>query len=258
VELQVTVTGFAGSPVEPGVALPGHVAASVGRILEAGIATSDSVTLRLDPLARIRHPSGLAWSNRDPRLQDRILDLFRPLGIVRVTSSRLDAHGYPAVGDALAAQCLAVDPHPDDEAVADMRRLDASCRARGMGFSICVDPDVPDLVERGGCIDGRRINARRAAGVPAVWDVLHNDVGTQRRRCRCTWSLDIAASPGVGLCSSAGFGCLYCYAQAARPARRLIEASRGALARALRGDDPSWARIDLVGEQGVEPGPGTD
>ena len=98
--------------------------------------------------------------------------------------------------------------------VSFMRGLAAACRERGMSYSTCVHPVDDELVEAEGCIDGRVINPwiRERGGRP-VWDALHNRVGSQRPHCRCTYSLDIGYSPGVPLCSSGGFGCLYCYAQ---------------------------------------------
>ena len=72
-----------------------------------------------------------------------------------------------------------------------------------------------------------------------MWDVAHNAVGAQRRNCACTYSVDIGSSPGVPLCSSAGFGCVYCYAQG-----RGLGPARHGVQRLLETEpeSPEWSR----------------
>lgn len=203
--LQLTVTGLGGTPVEPGIPRPGEVAATLGRIVDAGIVEPRAVKLRYDPVGTVVFDGLPPYTNADLRLFGSVLDLLEPLGVTRVTASLLDDWNYPAV----AARIASVGGRIERVEEGFVRELAAACRERAMVYSTCVHPD-DELVDVEGCIDGRVINGW---GGRRVWDALHNDVGSQRPRCRCTYSLDIGYSPGVPLCSSGGFGCLYCYAQ---------------------------------------------
>jgi len=216
VALQLTVTGFGGTPVEPGIPRPEEVAAALARIVEAGIVEPRAVKLRYDPVGTIVFEGLPAYTNASVDRFEEVLDLFQPLGVERVTASRLDDWNYPAVAERIANVGGRLEPVGDGEAEAFMRRLAGACRERGMVYSTCVHPVDDELVGVEGCIDGRVMNGwiRERGGRP-VWDALHNAVGSQRPGCQCTYSVDIGSSPGVPMCSSGGFGCLYCYAQGA-------------------------------------------
>jgi len=214
VVLQLTVTGLGGTPVEPGIPRPEEVAAALGRIVETGIVEPRAVKLRYDPVGTIAFGGLPPYTNMSLELFGEVLDLFGPLGVTRVTASRLDDWNYPAVAERIGRVGGRIEPVAEQEAVAFMRTLASACGRRGMIYSTCVHPADEELVAVEGCIDGRVINAwiRERGGRP-VWEAPHNQVGAQRPGCRCTYSLDIGSSPGVPLCSSGGFGCLYCYAQ---------------------------------------------
>jgi hypothetical protein len=207
VVLQLTVTGLGGTPVEPGIPQPDEVASTLRGIVHAGLVEPRAVKLRYDPVGTIVFEGLPSYTNVDLERFGEVLDLFEPLGVRRVTASVLDDWNYPAVAERIAS----VGGRVERTRAGFMRELAAACRERAMVYSTCVHPD-DGLVDVEGCIDGRVINGW---GGRRVWDALHNDVGSQRPRCRCTYSLDIGSSPGVPLCSSGGFGCLYCYAQGA-------------------------------------------
>lgn len=242
VDLQLTVTGFGGGPVEPGIPAPPDVARSLARILDAGLVAPEAVKLRMDPLATIRFHGGPAYSNLDVSVQERILDLFSGLGVQRVTASRLDHVRYPAVTERLRRAGAQVDVLDDAEAVDAMGRLDDACRRRHMRFHTCVDPENRSDV---GCIEGRRYNQMlQGRHAPfRVWDAPHASRGTQRSGCRCTYSLDLASSRGVHQCATAGFGCLYCYARGRGLGDAFGRAMNVALHRAGTDRGDCWARV---------------
>jgi len=237
--LQLTVTGFGGSPVEPGVPHPEDAARALARALDSGIVEPRAVKLRYDPVGSIRFGGSLVYSNARLVLLGRVLDLFQPLGVSRVTASELDHVHYPAVTERISSVGGEIVPVSRDESISLMRAVSSACRSRGLAFSTCVNPYDPDLVDSEGCIDGRVTNSwsRRP-----VWDALHNAIGSQRPHCRCTYSLDIGSSPGVTHCTTGGSACLYCYACGPGLGSAGIEVSR-LLEEARRGRDPSWARV---------------
>jgi hypothetical protein len=239
VVVQLTVTGFGGSPVEPGIPRPGEAAEALGLAIEAGIVEPRAVKLRYDPVGEIEFEGGPVYSNMRLEVFTRVLDLFEPLGVTRVTASKLDNVNYPSVNERLAKAGGGVVEKGGEEMRGFMRELARECSGRGMGYSTCVLPYDEEMVEREGCIDGRVIGewTRRP-----VWDTLHNAIGAQRPNCWCTYSLDMGYSPGVAFCSSGGFGCLYCYSQGSGIGKMGPRVAR-MLERARRGEGEEWARI---------------
>jgi hypothetical protein len=243
VDVQLTVTGFGGSPVEPGIPEPAAAAASLARAIDAGLVDPRAVCLRLDPVATVGFEGGPVYGNARLEVLAGLLDAFAPLGVGRATASRLDDRSYPAVRRRMSALGARLERLDDAAARALMDALAAAARARGMTFHTCVDPpdDAP-----AGCIDGRlynRLLVERGADF-RVDEEDHNERGAQRRGCRCTYSLDVAASKGVRTCMSGGFGCIYCYAHGARAGASVRAAVARALGRARNGPDTCPARLE--------------
>jgi hypothetical protein len=242
VDLQLTVTGFGSSPVEPGIPHPAEVAATLARLVEAGLVDPRLVKLRIDPLATIRFDAGPTYSNTSRAALERILDAFLELGVTRVTASMLDDVQYPAVRERMAGIGARAQSVDEVTALAVATFLSKACASRAMTFHTCVMPRFPGTT---GCIEGDLYNRiLDQAGAPfRVTDVAHNAMGTQRTGCRCTYSHDIASSRGIKQCTTGGFGCIYCYAQGPCVGPALRPAVDASLERALAGDDPSWTRV---------------
>jgi hypothetical protein len=230
--LQLTVTGFGGSAVEPGIPAPGEVAAALGRVIDAGIVEPRAVKLRYDPVGTIRFPDAV-HTNMRMDVFERVLELFVPMGIRAVTASTLDVVGYPRVAERISSVGGRVEVTGIE---GFMRELAAGCASQGLVFSTCVNPPDDGLVAVEGCIDGRVINSW---GGSSVWDAPHNAVGAQRKGCTCTYSLDIGHSPGVPMCSSSGACCLYCYASGAG----LGAGTRRRVAELLESGSGGWTRV---------------
>ena len=213
--VQLTVTGLAGSAVEPGVPDERFVLAQMQRAIDARLIRAEAVTLRFDPFARFHLPGGRELCNADPKVFERVLDLFSSIGVTRVVTSQLDVENYPHVAQRFVRLGIEV-LKTDAESL--VQGFDAVAKTYGIEFAVCCHPALPEYTERFGCIDGRMLNALIGPKrVGPFSETLHNQIGKQRPDCCCTYSRDIGHSKGFRNCFSFGTGCLYCYAQRGLP-----------------------------------------
>jgi hypothetical protein len=250
VQLQLSVTGLGGSPLEPGIPGPMETAVTLEQILERGLlAGPDCVKLRWDPVAEYdlgRVLSGpwrgqrLILTNAEEELFALVFERYRKIGVTTWTSSVLDLK-YRGASDRLKEAGIMVS-HADPELFrafyTAMAGLVHSAEGR---FSICCSPPLEPWVSEDGCIDGEWINVLRrkyfGGAVPAVETVLHNvkRKGGQRPRCCCSFAADISYSTGFRTCATqyedggAGGCCLYCYSWHGRAGRSTAREVRSAL-----------------------------
>lgn len=217
VVLQLSVTGLGGTPVEPGIPSWPEVQRTLDGILRAGLVAPAAVKLRYDPVIALRDVAGRLWSNASLPLFVEVLDAFRSLGVSRATASLAQIDAYPRVANRLLALGFLPELLSDGEGRAFLRQVAALCTERGVAYSTCVfPPDASSLLE--GCVDGRWLNGllEAAGSARRVTGVLHNQRGSQRPDCRCTFSYDLGASAGIGHCYDARERwCVYCYSAAA-------------------------------------------
>jgi len=249
VQLQLTVTGLGGSPVEPGIPGPIEVVKTLERILSQGLlAGPECVKLRWDPVARYDLGRGIVLSNAREDLFDEIFRMFHRIGAKVWTSSVLDLKYQGAVGRLKEAGITVEDLEPEwyRPLYASMEEvvLDAGGR-----FSICCSPSLEPWVSGEGCIDGDWMNGLRrqyfGGEAPVVETIRHNAKrrGGQRPRCGCSYSTDISYSTGFRTCATqyeeggAGGCCLYCYSWHGRAGRNAVIRT-GELLKKLHRDPP--------------------
>ena len=212
--LQLTVTSLGSTAVEIDVPDPEAIRTHLEDILlPSGLIVPEAVKLRYDPLLTLKH-GRRELGNMKRQKFERILRLFRPLGVTRYVTSYVDFHSYPKVKRRVEALDMEFVEHSSDEIEDFVREMDSRCRSVEACLQVCCNP--PLELSESGCIDGRLLNTlmEEALGPsPKCSTTSHNAVGRQRPRCKCTYSHDIGYSPGVTQCYSQGGGCLYCYSQ---------------------------------------------
>jgi hypothetical protein len=212
--LNLTVTGLAGTALEPGLPAPETVRKTVAELIEGCLVAPELIILRYDPLIQVKTAGGKTIGNLSPDMFNRVLKLFSPLGIRRVKTSLADT-GYAHIPNRLGRIGLATDLPGEtalDRLLVEMRASSARAGAR---LDICCHPEPEVSSDTAGCIDGFMIN-QALARAGRSWRVttrLHNDIGRQRRTCRCTYSRDIGYSTGFQTCFKNHGACLYCYSQ---------------------------------------------
>ncbi len=212
--LNLTVTGLAGTALEPGIPSPEDVRAAAAELIDRGRVDPELIILRYDPLIRVRTAGGDTIGNMSPDIFNPVLKLFSLLGVRRIKTSLVDTR-YAHVPDRLGRAGLTFDLPGADDVKQLLVEMKSSCARVGARLDICCHPESLVSDDTAGCIDGFTINRALAhAGRP--WRVTtrrHNDIGRQRRTCRCTYSRDIGYSAGFQTCFKNHGACLYCYSQ---------------------------------------------
>lgn len=210
--LNLTVTGLAGTPLEPGMPDGETVRRAAAELIESQIISPRGIVLRYDPIIKVACGRGSVLGNASTVTFKRAIEGFLALGVERVKAS-LVHYGYRHVPKRLAACSLQPQPLAEDEAVQLFQQMASICSDWGVKFAVCCNPSILVSDQTYGCVDGRLINELlEERGSPArVTETLHNELGKQRPLCRCTYSLDIGHSPGVKSCFAGTSACLYCY-----------------------------------------------
>jgi hypothetical protein len=129
----------------------------------------------------------------------------------------MDPNNYPSVSERIEDLGLKIHYPLENEAMDFVSKMDDVCMAYGAKFKVCCDPDVPDLMHRRGCINGKLFNAihqkKFLKSNSFCSEERHNKRGMQRPNCQCTYSQDIGYSKGFTMCYPRQHGCLYCYSQ---------------------------------------------
>ena len=211
VALHVSITGFGSSFVEMGIPHWVETLRLLKEILASKLVRPELVTLRYDPLLRLKFDD---WtiSNCSLSLFEDIISAGAALGIRQVVTSACDLINYQRAAKRFTAANLKAIGPTEEEAIELVTQMARACHERNVAFSVCCYPEV-DFNEVG-CINGRLYNSV-SLREDCCTEKLHNVIGSQRKRCLCTHSRDIGYSKGFTHCFSQGAGCIYCYSQGA-------------------------------------------
>ena len=244
--LQLGVTGFGSTFVEMGVAPWWESLNGCRELIERNVFRADAVVLRYDPLLSLSFLNR-ELSNCREDLFEKIVKRASSLGIERCVTSACDLDSYRRAAERFEKLGILHTGPSDDFARAFIGSMAEIAHSSGMELSVCCNPDME--VDGFGCIDGRLYNSlsKRAfgRGAPECSELRHNAVASQRPRCKCSFSRDIAYSKGFQYCYGKGMGCLYCYSQA-RGISRLAEPVRAEMQR-LSKDRQAWEREPYAG-----------
>jgi hypothetical protein len=212
--LNLTVTGLGGTALEPGIPSADEVRATVEALIEGRLVCPEGIILRYDPLIRVWTPKGNQLGNISTECFESVLESFRALGVKRFKTSLVDDR-YAHVPKRLASVGLSLDLPRQNGLALFYQEMDRLCAESGARLDICCHPESFVTEKTSGCIDGFLIN-RLLERSHAQWRVsttLHNEIGRQRKTCRCTYSRDIGYSPGIATCFKSHGACIYCYSQ---------------------------------------------
>jgi hypothetical protein len=191
--LHLTVTGMGGSWLEPGIPTDEETLGRLPALVDF-LGGPERLTVRFDPIVRLRLPGGRVFTNRP--YFSRVAEAAGRSGVERLVVSWMQS--YPKVVRRLERFGVSVEEPSREGREEETRGLFAEAGRLGLKVSACCDARLPVS----SCIDGRLLSALHPAGEAAPL----KKAGGQRPRCGCTASWDIGwydACPG---------GCLYCYA----------------------------------------------
>lgn len=222
--LQLTVTGFGQSVIEPGIPTTGESLEALSKLIEAGLLLPAAVKFRFDPFGEIEMAPGHILSNMQLPLFTEIAEKMARLDIRAATASQMDAVNYPKIHGRLQDLGLKLLPTTSERARSFTAGLASVCERLGIIYSTCVNP-TDGLNQGQGCLDGAYLNRVLGLDGPSEAfrfdDTPHNAAGRQRPGCFCSYSHDIGYSPGTRHCFPTGSGCLYCFSQGPQLNRHL-------------------------------------
>ncbi|MBI5242293.1 MAG: DUF1848 family protein [Elusimicrobia bacterium] len=220
VGLMVTVTGFGGTFVEPGIAPPEETAAQLRRVLESGLISPKSVVIRYDPILKLRVDDGrLLRNDTEPAIR-RVLALFTNLGIARVESKPLLAEEkeggkYHHVWKRLKRAGLWPEPFSSEEVREIYSRMKSLAEGFGFKPSTCCVEQTCGLKGwnlDAGCIDAEQLTEVGKALFGPDWARISKGKRSSREGCRCSAYWDLSNAKGHKKCGSGEAACLYCTA----------------------------------------------
>ncbi len=189
----VTVTGFGGTPLEPGVPVPDDALAAIPELIELA-GDPRRIRIRPDPLLALRKDGRLITNIPASR---EIMVKAAALGVTSFSTSFME--NYPKVERRLRKNGYTVIDLAPEERVEIMSGLLKLGEKLGVTLNACCVAGFPVSA----CIDGRLLT-----GLHPDREVCRTDRATgQRKNCGCTHSVDIGWYSMK--CLS---GCLYCYA----------------------------------------------
>ena len=216
--LQLSVTGFGGTLLEPGIQSPEEVAAGLEKVLEIGKISPEAVQLRYDPLIRVEAPDGRILQNDTTRAFEKVVSLFAKLG-VRVVETKFLLLGkesddkYHHVWERMRE--AGVTPLPIIDISEVFNRLSEVAVKYGMRlFSCCVkeEQNLPGWTQDSGCLSALRYTEVGKKLFGETWDRLSAIGRPSRLGCQCSRYFDLSNIKGHKKCGSQDAACIYCTA----------------------------------------------
>lgn len=202
VYLHLTVTGFGGTVVEPGVPPAEKVLGSIPELISF-LGDPRRLRLRPDPLATFRR-GGEVYSNL--HLVPEIIRKAASLGVKSFSSSFMTL--YPKVEERLKREGFSFIALGEEEKRYIWRHLEKVAQESGAKLFACCVPGLP----KSRCIDGYLLTLLHPRKEPC----RTNEAAGQRELCGCTHSVDLG-----WYTMKCPAGCLYCYGSPLRPRKNL-------------------------------------
>jgi len=214
--VQLTVTGFGGTLVEPGIPSYQENYAGLARVLESGLIEPKGVTLRYDPLLVLTAPGGEILRNDTQKAINTVLGPFSRLGVTRVkTSFMMCGNGpgtkYHHIRQRMESEGLL--PADVDSPSDAFRSLNEVAQELGIQFSTCCvgqDQGMAGWGHDGACISRDHITAVGKAMFGEGWNRGPRQQRPSRQGCGCWGYWDLGIFKGHKKCSTGS--CLYCTA----------------------------------------------
>ena len=218
VGLQLSVTGFGSTLLEPGIQSPEEVSVGLKKVLGTGLISPEAVQLRYDPLIRAKVPGGRILRNDTIQAFEKVVPLFSKLG-VKVVETKFLLLGkesddkYHHVWKRM--QESGVIPLPVDDISEVFSRLSEVAVKYDMRiFSCCVreEQNLPGWTYDSGCLSASRITEVGKKRFGKDWDRLSTASRSSRSGCKCSRYFDLSNIKGHKKCGSQDAACIYCTA----------------------------------------------
>jgi len=216
--IQISVTGFGGTFLEPGIQSPEDVAVGLERVLSMGLIAPEAIQLRYDPLAKIKAPDGRTLRNDTIKAFEKVVSLFAPLGIKTVETKFLligkeSDDKYHHVLKRMRE--AGVSPLTINDISKVFSQLSEVAVKYDMQlFSCCVkeEQNLQGWTQDSGCLSASRYTQVGKKLFGASWDRLSSKGRSSRLGCQCSHYIDLSNIKGHKKCGSQEAACIYCTA----------------------------------------------
>lgn len=216
--LQLTVTGFGGTMLEPGISIPQRVADGLRRVLETDLIDPESILLRYDPLMKISSPDGKILRNDSVKAFEYVVSKFASLGIKEVSTKFLlfgekAGQKYFQVYERLKQAGLI--PFKPDNQLKIFEKYRDIAKEHGMRLQTCcvrAEQDIQEWKYDGACLSASRLDKVGKRRFGEHWNRISFLKRNARPGCLCNLYWDLSISKGCIRCGSQEAACLYCSA----------------------------------------------
>jgi hypothetical protein len=220
VAIQLSVTGFGGTFLEPGIQSPEEVAADLEKVLKTGLIDPEAILLRYDPLIRVRAPDGRILRNDTAQAFEKVVSLFAGLGVRTVETKFLligkeSDDKYHHVWRRMRE--TGIIPLILNDITQVYKQLSEVAVKYGMQlFSCCVkeEQNLPGWTQDSGCLSASRYTQVGKKLFGESWDRLSSEGRSSRLGCQCSRYIDLSNIKGHKKCGSQEAACIYCTASA--------------------------------------------
>jgi hypothetical protein len=218
VGLQLSVTGFGGTFLEPGINTPQEVAIGLEKVLNTGLISPEAVQLRYDPLMAIEAPDGRILRNDTAQAFEKIVSLFAPLGVKTFETKFLligkesDDKYHHVWKRIREAGVIPLDIDDINQSFGNLAEVALKYGIRL--FSCCVKEEqcLPGWTNDSGCLSEKRYTVIGKKLFGESWDRLSKFGRSSRLGCQCSHYFDLSNVKGHAKCGSQDAACIYCTA----------------------------------------------
>jgi hypothetical protein len=220
VAIQLSVTGFGGTFLEPGIQPPEEVAADLEKVLNTGLIDPEAIQLRYDPLIRVEAPDGRILRNDTAQAFEKVVSLFAGLEVRTVETKFLligkeSDDRYHHVWRRMRE--TGIIPLNSNDITQVYEQLSEVAVKYGMQlFSCCVkeEQNLPGWTQDSGCLSASRYSQVGKKLFGESWDRLSSEGRSSRLGCQCSRYFDLSNIKGHKKCGSQEAACIYCTASA--------------------------------------------
>jgi len=228
--LQLSVTGFGGQYVEPGIPKPEDIAAQLKEVFKTGLIDPQAVTLRYDPVMKLRTGDGKYLRNDTESAINKVFGLFANLGINRVESkpllaAELTGEKYHHVWQRLQDAGLTPISFTEDEIREIYKNMSLLALKYGFKLMTCCIAATSKIAGWNldqGCLDSEQLSLVGKKLYGESWARLTSAKRASRTGCKCSAYWDLSTVEGLKKCGKTA-ACLYCTACAKSFGKEILD-----------------------------------
>lgn len=211
--IQLTVTGFGGTFLEPGIPSPEETAAGLDKVFKTGLVDPDAVLIRYDPLVRIKCPNESILSNATEKSFEKVVSLFGKLGVKNFSTkflllSTMKPKKYSHVYERLIdAELIPMRIEDKSGIFKILKKVVDNFDANLKTCCVKVEQNIDDWFYDSGCLSGHRLTLVGKKRFGENWNRITTMKRPSRPGCLCTWYWDLSVNKGFKRCG--GFNSIY-------------------------------------------------